>query len=277
MTSTTNDTGTRIIDHLIGRHGRLAIRLAAAELRLTGTDGDRVVVRTPRGAALPERVVIETVDGGLTVREKELRGLTFSLGRKVVQLEIEVPATAEIAIDTASGWLDGQGLRGEQRYRTASGETRLLAGAGRIEFNTVSGDVSIELADTTDLAVRSVSGDLQVRGARLSGLRIGTTSGDVRIDSPLVGRSGNTIETLSGDVSLVATSGLRVEARTVSGDLTSALPHRSEGQMGRRTLVVGDGSIELGFRSVSGDLRSTMGRAGTRPRRARCRRCRRCR
>ncbi len=181
--------------------------------------------------------------------------MTFGGGRRVAQLEVELPVATEVAIDIASGWLDAQGMRGEQRYRLVSAETRLRGVAGRIQLNTVSGDATIELADAADLSVKSVSGDVAVRGGRLDALRVGTTSGDVRVDSPLVGRSGNTVETLSGDVALVAAGGLRVEARTVSGDLTSDLPHRSEGRMGRRTLIVGDGSIELGFRSVSGDLR----------------------
>jgi len=253
--TTMDDADPVLIDHPIGSRGRLSIRLAAAELRLVATDGDRILVRTPNGAALPDRVVVEPTDGGLTIREKEILGLTFSLGRKVVQLQIDVPAMTEVGIDAASGWLDGQGLRGEQHYRLVSAESRLRDGAGRIELSTVSGDATIELADTAELAIKSVSGDVAVRGGRLDGLRIGTTSGDVWIESPLVGRTGNAIETLSGDVSIGATSGIRVEARTVSGDLMSDLPNRSEGRMGRRTLIVGDGSIELGFRSVSGDLR----------------------
>jgi len=253
--TTTNDARPVVIDHVVGSHGRLTVRLAAAELRLAASDGDRVVVRTPDGASLSDRVVIETTDDGVTIREKEIFGLTFSIGRKVVQLEIEVPSVAEIAIDTASGWLDAEGFVGKQRYRTVSGETRIRGGAGQIELNTVSGAATIELIGAADLTIRSVSGDADIRGGRLDALRIGTTSGDIRVDSPLVGRSGNTIETLSGDVQVVATAGMRVEARTVSGDLMSDLPHRSEGRAGRRTLIVGDGSIELGFRSVSGDLR----------------------
>lgn len=252
--TTTNHDAPVVIDHTISAAGRLTIRLAAAELRLAGTDGDRVVVRTPTGTSLPDRVIIETTDDALTIREKESLGLTFGIGRKVVQLEIELPATAEVRVETISGWLDVQGLTGEQRYRTTSGETRLRAAAGEIELNTVSGDARIELADVAQLGVKSVSGDIAVSGGRLDSLRIGTTSGEVRVDSPLVGRDGHSIETLSGDVSIVATAGLRVQARTVSGDLTSDLPHRTEGRMGRRTLIVGDGSIELGFRSVSGDL-----------------------
>jgi hypothetical protein len=259
-----NDVGTVLVEHSIGIRGRLAIRLGAAEIRLASTDGDRVIVRTPNGASVPDRVVVETVDGGLTVREKDTLGLSLGLGRKLVQLEVDVPSAAEVAIEIASGWIDGRGLRGEQRYRLVSAETRLRDGAGRIELNTVSGDVTIELADAADLAIKSVSGDVAVRGGRLDGLRIGTTSGDVRVDSPLIARTGNTVETLSGDVAVVAIAGMRVEARTVSGDLTSDLPHRSEGRMGRRTLIVGDGSIELAYRSVSGDLRIHDGSEGHR-------------
>jgi hypothetical protein len=255
MMATTNDPGLVVVDHAIGTRGQLTIHVGAAEVRLVATGGDRVVVRTPNGSPLPDRVIVDAVEGGLTIREKDVLGLTFSLGRRVAQLDIEVPATAEVAIDVASGWLDGQDLRGEQRYHVVSAETRLRGVAGRIQLNTVSGDATLELAGATDLAVKSVSGDVAVRGGHLDSLRIGTTSGDVRVDSPLVGRTGNTVETLSGDVALVAAAGMRVEARTVSGDLTSDLPHRSEGRMGRRTLIVGDGAIELGFRSVSGDLR----------------------
>jgi hypothetical protein len=251
---TTLDDTTPAISHPIGRKGNVAIKLASAELRLTGTDGDRVIVRTPGGRELPGRVSVETTEGGLTIREREGFGMTFGIGDRSVQLEVELPAGADVTVDTASGEVEATGLRGDQRFRTASGDARLHDAAGRIELNTVSGDVELELAAVAELAIRSVSGDVSVSGGELSSLRIGTTSGDVRVDSPIRGRSGNQIDTLSGDVSLVAEGGMRIEARTVSGDLTSDLPHKSEGRMGRRTLVVGDGSVEVTFRSVSGDL-----------------------
>lgn len=253
--TTTNDPTAVVMDHPIGSHGRLTIRLASAELRLAASDGDRVIIRTPNGRALPDRVIVETTDDGVSIREKDGINLSFGRGRRTVQLEIDVPARADVTIDTASGWLDAQGLGGEQRYRTVSGEIGLRAGAGRIDVSAVSGDVRLDLADAATIAIKSVSGDVSMAGGRLDALRIQTTSGDVRVDSPLVGRTGNAIETLSGDVDLLVGDGIRVEARTVSGDLTTNLPHRSEGRMGRRTLIVGDGEIELGFRSVSGDLR----------------------
>jgi hypothetical protein len=253
VTTTNEDRGV-VIDHRIGATGALTVRLASAGIRLLGTDGDRVVVRTADGRALPDRVVVETHDGRLSIHEKHGIGVSLGRGRGGIELEIGAPRGAVVSVDIASGWLDAQGLSGEQQYRSASGEIGLRDAAGRVDLTSVSGDVGIDLADAAELTLRSISGDVRVGGGRLDLLRVQTTSGDVRVDSPLVGRAGNVIETLSGDVDLVAGAGIRVEARTVSGDLLSDLPHRSEGRMGRRTLVVGDGSIELAFRSVSGDL-----------------------
>jgi Putative adhesin len=250
---TTTRDATLLLDHPIGKRGRVAIRLASAEVRLLAEDGDRVTVRTTDGA-LPDRVVIEPTDGAVTVREQEGHGLTFGIDRKSVRIEVSLPKDAEVTVDTASGEVLAEGLRGDQRYRTASGELRLLDVAGRIDVNAVSGDATLDLAGEAELGIRTVSGDVHVEGGRLGVARVNTTSGDVRLDSPLTARTGNAIETLSGDVSILATAGMKVEARTVSGDITSEVPHRTDGRMGRRTLIIGDGSIELSFRSVSGDL-----------------------
>jgi hypothetical protein len=252
--TTARDAGAAF-EHAIGRRGRLTIHLASAELRLRAGDDDRVIIRTSDGNAFPDRLVIEPVDGGLTIREKDVFGLSFGIGRRTVQLDIQVPAEAELGIDTASGWLEADGLRGEQRFKTTSGEVRLRRASGAIELGVVSGDTTIDLDGAATLTVRSVSGDLEVRGGRIDTLRLATTSGDIRVDSELSSGADHSIETLSGDVELLADGGVRVDARTVSGDLSSDLPHRTEGRMGRRALIVGDGATRLSFRSVSGDLR----------------------
>src|SRR5262249_41077045 len=80
---TTTRDATLLLDHPIGKRGRVAIRLASAEVRLVAEDGDRVSVHAA-GGALPDRVVIEPVDGAVTVRELEDHGLTFGSDRKSV-------------------------------------------------------------------------------------------------------------------------------------------------------------------------------------------------
>ena len=242
-------------EHALDRGGRVTIRLASAELRLRGTGDDRVIVRTYDGKPFPDRLIFEPVDGGLTIREKDVFGLTFSLGRRTIQLDIQLPAEAALELNTASGWVETDGLRGEQRFKTASGDVHLHAAAGAIDLAAVSGEATIDLDGAATLAVRSVSGDVAVCGSRIDKLRVATTSGDIRIDSELSNRADHSIETLSGDVELVAQGGIRVDAKTISGDLRSDIPHRTEGRMGSRALIVGDGSTRLVFRSVSGDLR----------------------
>ena len=242
--TTLQDDATVLVDHPIGARGRLVVRLASADVRVLGGDTDRVTVRTPSGRPLPDRIVFETVDGALTIRERQGIDLTFGSGSRSVELEIESPAEAAVSIDTASGSVETRGLRGEQSYRTASGDLRLEDGAGRIDLNAVSGDAELELVGVADLGIRTVSGDVRVTGGSLASIRVSTTSGDVRLDSPLTGRSGNAIETLSGDVSILANAGIRVEARTVSGDLSSDLSNNLNGTkywqgttVSRRTLA----------------------------------------
>ena len=63
------------------------------------------------------------------------------------------------------------------------------------------------------------------------------------------------IQSVSGDVTIVGRGNLQVDARTVTGDLDSELPHTTDDGPGRKRLVIGTGGIRLGFKSVSGDLR----------------------
>ena len=53
---------------------------------------------------------------------------------------------------------------------------------------------------------------------------------------------------------LALAGGLRLEASTVAGDVTSEVTARSEGGPGRRVLVVGEGRPTLTVRSMSGDV-----------------------
>ncbi|HEX4897419.1 MAG TPA: DUF4097 family beta strand repeat-containing protein [Candidatus Limnocylindrales bacterium] len=260
MTTTTNGA---TLEHEIGATGSFRLRQLSGSIFLRGVDGGTARVVERNGKSLAEGFHIETGEHQLSLTAPDRVGLNmvFDIGRRSsFDLEVEVPRGAAVSIESASAELQLSDLTNQLRVRTASGDLTLDRIAGTLELDAVSGDARIEAAGALDLRARTISGDLSVRAPRLGRAEIGTTSGDIRVDAVLAGTGPFGIETVSGDATIVGRMGLRIEARTVTGDLGSELPHRREAGPGRKQLVVGDGAIPFSFRSVSGDLRVTTPR-----------------
>ena len=254
----TTTNGDRVLTHRVGERGEVSVRIHAGRLEITGTDGDTAAIRDLDGRAIEDRFEIERADGRLVVRPRERGGFDLGLGRRgrsSARLAVEVPRRASVAFDTASGELEIHGLDGEQRYRTASGEIRAVGVSGPIGIDAVSGDVQLDAAGPVELSGRLVSGDLRVRGGTLRSVAVATTSGDIDLDAPVEGPGPFSIQTVSGDARVASTGNLRVEARTLTGEIGSELAHTSESGAGRRDLIHGSGSRTLAFRSISGNLR----------------------
>lgn len=254
----TRDTAApATIEHRIGSTGQLSVKVADWDLELSAASDDMVRIRDKDGTPLPDNLEVERGTGSLSIRQPSWFGdvVLAPGGRgRGRRLTIEVPANAAVNVQTATGDVAANSLRGEQRLRTASGALQLDALGGDVTLETVSGDISVGVEGSVGLAAKTVSGDVVISGGRIEQLRLTTTSGDLRLTSEL-GPGPHSIVTVSGDALLLSNRGLRITAVTVAGDLRSDLPHTSEGSPGRRSLVVGDGAVELQFRSVSGDLR----------------------
>jgi hypothetical protein len=139
-------------------------------------------------------------------------------------------------------------------FRTASGQVRLMRLAGSVDVETVSGDVEIEGLAPLELVAKSVSGDLGVRLPSVRRLDLGTTSGDLHLDAALAGDGPFAMRSISGDAIVVGRNAFRVEAESITGELSSDLPSKRESTSGRRVLIVGRPGPTLSFRSVSGDF-----------------------
>ena len=255
---TTAQHGADVAEHPIGERGELMVRVGSGRMAVTGVDGDTVTVRDLDGRDLDDRFVLERGDGRMSVRPRERGGLDLGLGRRGrggARLGVEVPRHATVSLDTASGEMLVRGLDGEQRLRTASGTITATDVSGQISIDAVSGTVKITPSGAVDLSGRLVSGDLEVRGGSLRTVAVASTSGDITLHSPLDGPGPFSIQTVSGDAQVTVAGGLRVEARTLTGDIASELEHRSESGAGRRDLVIGNAARTLSFRSISGDLR----------------------
>ena len=255
--TTTHDRSTDAgssLEHRIGQRGRFTLSQLSGDVAIRGVEGDTVRVRSLDGRAISDEFSVETGDDFVQVRQIESFGLGI-LGRgESGDLSVEVPHGARVSIQAQSADIEARDLSGEKSFRTASGQVTLLRLAGAVEVETVSGDIEIEGQAPIDLNGKSVSGDVQVRVPTIRRLSLGTTSGDIRLDAGLAGEGPFAVRSISGDVTVVGRSGFRVEAESITGDLSSDLPGKRESSAGRKVLVVGRPGPTLSFRSVSGDF-----------------------
>ena len=249
------------LEHHIGAEGLFAIRMRDGEVRLRGVDGETVRVRDAGDHDLSDMFAIESATGSLSL--KSGRGLEIVVGPRSVrrghartspELEVELPRRATVVLETSSGDVNADGLIGDQRYRTASGEIVLRAVSGKLSVDAVSGDVDVTATGDAEVAIRSVSGDIELRAARLSALLLTSTSGDLKAAGQLVGPGPFAIETVSGDGLLAPAGDVRIEMTSVTGDLTSDLDGNLVTERGRRSFQVGTTGPLVTFRSMSGDL-----------------------
>ncbi len=237
--------------------GSVDINLSAGRLRIRGIEGDRVVVRSTNGAPLTGDVRIDAGGGIVRIRDGEgdIRlGPLHIRTRRSPDLDIDLPRTALISLRTLSGDVVATEIGGASRWATASGDLRISTSAGPVQVETMSGDAVIDASVAIALGARTVSGDLRVRALRLEAIDASSTSGDVRLEAELAVGARHVISSVSGDVEVVTGSPVRLEAQTIAGDIRASGPHRAEGGRGRRTIVVGNGSVALSVRTTSGDV-----------------------
>lgn len=265
MTTRTDQIHADRLEHTIGRDGLFVLNLRDGELRLRGVDGDTARVRSTDGRSL-DGLDIETGDRSLSIKAGG-GGLEIAFGRhrsnRSPELDIEIPYGTTVVVEGASADIDIVGLTGDQRYRTASGDLLMHGVRGALAIEGVSGDVDIVADGPTTVNVRTVSGDLALRAGVIGSLKAVTTSGDVRIAGRFAGPGPFSVETVSGDAVIAPADGLRIELKTITGDVRSDMDARLDDGPDGRALIVGSGGPTLRFRSTSGDLRVV--RAGELP------------
>lgn len=176
-------------------------------------------------------------------------------------IEVELPRQArirQVAVRTASGDVDVDGVTASVNLTTASGEVHGRSLTGELTAHTASGDIVLDNVSGR-LTARTASGDVRVNGTTLAALRLTTASGDIGVDGAPDGSGPYQIETVSGDTRLGlqlpgSARGAEITFQSVSGDASVDPPFE---KVKKRTWRVGDGGTQITVRSVSGDLRAT--------------------
>lgn len=234
------------IRHDIGAAGTLVLRTVSGSVRVTGVDGNDVVVTARSGEDSELRKLnVERGANRLVVEPPRMGFAVLRRSDVSIDFDVELPHSARLELTAVNADITVRGLDGEQTYRTVSGDLRLDGVGGRVTIQTVSGDIRVERGKRLEFNGMTTSGDVVVMAETLADLRARTVSGDVRLTGKLEPGRRHSVETVSGDLNLRSTGGVTVE------------PSRALdiGRSARASVVVGDGSAQLVFRSMSGEER----------------------
>lgn len=123
--------------------------------------------------------------------------------------------------------------------------------SAKMDVDMVSGNISINQCEGTELDVDNVSGNINIEGSKFNSIKIDNVSGKVSIDS--LDRTDNlNIDSVSGDVRLKVNelTGFQVDFESTSGKLHSDLDLKQTGSV----YTYKDGSRRFDIETVSGEL-----------------------
>jgi hypothetical protein len=179
----------------------------------------RIDLRLPEGSSLAFSTA--SADVTTTGRLGDVRGRTASG-------DVTIADADAVRVDTASGDLRADEVRGDAELKSASGEVRLGRVGGRLVASAVSGDVRVASAESGATA-SAVSGDIELDRVAGGDVSVRSVSGDVRVGIAEGSRVHVDVTTLSGDLSSDVELGdgpgddsgplVNVSGKTVSGDV----------------------------------------------------------
>jgi hypothetical protein len=172
--------------------GHIMIQNVSGEIRVTGYNGDSVVVDAYPFGRDSTQVQVEDLSSGdrVELRVRYPEGCDCEAG---VNFSVRVPAYVNYSFDrlgSVSGDIDVTGIRGIVRAASVSGDVIMKDVTGSASASSVSGSVDADLAGVDGagaMKFSSVSGDVVVRIPRNSNadIEMSSLSGTLQTDFPI--------------------------------------------------------------------------------------------
>lgn len=180
--------------------GTLKVHSFSGRVKITGTSGRDVVVTAVRRAERDRldhiKFTVETQGSTVVIEANKKDDGWRERNNNVVdtEMEIQVPASAELNVDCFSSQVEIAGVNGDQRLHTFSGDVTVTGAKGAMELDTFSGDLDVDLTGagaSPDVRGKTFSGDIRVRLAQNAkgAVTFSSHSGDFDTDIPLAMRS----------------------------------------------------------------------------------------
>ena len=243
--------------------GEVVVELLAGVVEVEGHDERSIVLDAELGAAVGSLDVLE--DGQRVVVRAKVDDTRRTGEAAAVTLRMKIPKASRVRIQTLDASLRTAGLEGKLELETVAGEIRVTGATSReVLVTTATGQVHLE-APSLRGRVRSASGAVRV-SADVHDLGVVTATADVRVAASVVEEME--LQTVSGEVELegtVAPTG-RLRVRSHTGDVRLRLPSdlsaqlRLESRRGRVTNSLGSGGDSVAAQDGGVDL--VLGRGG---------------
>jgi len=197
--------------------GAVEISNVAGTVRVTGWDRNEVEVTGELGEGT-ERLDFAVID---KVTRVKVILPNRSNNVEDTDLVVRIPTASRLAVTTVSADIEVQDVTGAQRLQTVSADIRTEAAAEDVECKSVSGDVAVNgsgkkalvtittvsgdamaLKVAGEVNANTVSGNLTLGLGETTRSRLRSTSGDLTMASVLAADGRLDIESISGDVRL---------------------------------------------------------------------------
>lgn len=165
----------------------VSVRTLSGDIRVTGWDNSGEILVKSRVDGPGVKPVVEQKEGRVTISEGRDNPAFFGGGGSV-HFEIMAPRGAVVEGKSVSGTISLDGLQ------------------NRLDFKTVSGDIVVRNASSSDVELKSVSGDI-----------------DCQVSAPF--SAVLAVESVSGNVSVAFLKGCdaRFRADSIGGDIDSKM------------------------------------------------------
>ncbi len=225
----------------------LTCRIEAGNVSVIGRDEEGSVVRRSLRHGWRAPATVERVDG-VTLEIEVHRPTGFLAGWWWVEYEIEIPRTASVAVRTAAGRVNVDGMRaavdvhteaGKVHVHDVEGALRLHAGAGpvdgdglrsrAVDVKTGAGHVRLVFdAEPDHVAVAAAAGAVEVRlpGGPYN-VDVASSAGRTRVEVPTSPEAPHTVTARS------AAGAVRVAPRAVDPSRVALVEEALDGPSGR--------------------------------------------
>lgn len=218
----------------------LDVQVGGMDVRIQGSTDDETRIETEHDESVTETV--EVRDGVLVIRQEpaqapkkswSLFGVRFNLGWSgggSVTVYLADRLWESIRVKTVSGDIEAEDIRaGTAVLASSSGDIDLrhLELTGRLEAESMSGDVELDSSTAGETALSSMSGDIDLDAVTVASLTLQSKSGDIEIEDTVV-EGALRVETISGDVTLYRSDARELRLQSTSGDIEGSLLSRKQ-------------------------------------------------